>query len=190
MKKLAIVLVLGMSLLPIQSMSFAQKSEAPTGPTVNEQDIELLRSDIRSTKKQIIGDNMKLTGAQAEQFWPVYDAYAQETTKLGDSSLRSDQGIREQLRGYDGRSSREPRHKNGNVGRANRDPAPAVDSEIREGPYRKTECVVLPIGPARGFYCSICSLPQTFRLSSSVRRPHKANCVMGWSHQGCIGIIH
>ena len=28
---------------------------------------------------------MKLTGAQAEKFWPVYDAYAQETTKLGDA---------------------------------------------------------------------------------------------------------
>ena len=29
---------------------------------------------------------MKLTDAQAEKFWPVYDAYTQETTKLGDAS--------------------------------------------------------------------------------------------------------
>jgi Spy/CpxP family protein refolding chaperone len=28
---------------------------------------------------------MKLTDAQAEKFWPVYDAYTQETTKLGDA---------------------------------------------------------------------------------------------------------
>ena len=84
MKRLAIALVTGGSLL-IQSAAFSQKSETPaSGPTVSEQDIELLRSDIRSTKKQIIAENMKLTSAQAEKFWPVYDAYTQETTKLGD----------------------------------------------------------------------------------------------------------
>ena len=58
MKKLAIVLVVVTSLLLIQSVAFAQKSETPaSGPTVSEQDIELLRSDIRSTKKQIIAEN-------------------------------------------------------------------------------------------------------------------------------------
>lgn len=85
MRRLAIALVIGASLLLIQSVALAQKSETPaSGATVSEQDIELLRSDIRSTKKQIIAANMKLTGAQAEKFWPVYDAYTQETTKLGD----------------------------------------------------------------------------------------------------------
>ena len=29
---------------------------------------------------------MKLTDAQVEKFWPVYDAYTQATTKLGDAS--------------------------------------------------------------------------------------------------------
>jgi len=85
MKKTGMALVIGASLLLIQSVGFAQKSETPaTAPTVSEQDIELLRSDIRSTKKQIISENMKLTDAQAEKFWPVYDAYTQKTTKLGD----------------------------------------------------------------------------------------------------------
>jgi Spy/CpxP family protein refolding chaperone len=88
MKKLAIVLVIGTSLLLIQSVAFAQKSETPaSGSTVSDQDIELLRSDIRSSKKQIIAANMKLTDAEAQKFWPVYDAYTQETTKLGDSRL-------------------------------------------------------------------------------------------------------
>ncbi len=86
MKKLAIALVMGASLMLIQSAAFAQKSEtSASGPTVSEQDIELLRSDIRSTKKQIIAENMKLTDAEAEKFWPVYDAYTQETTKQGDA---------------------------------------------------------------------------------------------------------
>ena len=87
MKKLAIALVIGMSLLLIQGVAFAQKSEPPTSESTGiEQDVQLLRSDIRSAKKQIIAENMKLTDAQAEKFWPVYDAYTQETTKLGDAS--------------------------------------------------------------------------------------------------------
>jgi Spy/CpxP family protein refolding chaperone len=86
MKRLAIALVIGTSLLLIRSVASAQKSETPaSGPTVSEQDVELLRSDIRSAKKQIVAENMKLTSAQAETFWPVYDAYAQETSKLGDA---------------------------------------------------------------------------------------------------------
>ena len=85
MKKSAMAFVMGVLLLLIQSAGLAQKSETPaSGPTASEQDIELLRSDIRSTKKQIIAANMKLTDTQAEKFWPVYDAYTQQTTKLGD----------------------------------------------------------------------------------------------------------
>ena len=87
MKMLAIALVIGTSLLFIQSAAFAQKSEPSTSGSAGiEQDVQLLRSDIRSAKKQIIAENMKLTDAQAEKFWPVYDAYSQETTKLGDAS--------------------------------------------------------------------------------------------------------
>ncbi len=87
MKKSAILLVIGTSLLLIQGGAFAQKSEPTTSGSAGiEQDVQLLRSDIRSAKKQIIAENMKLTDAQAEKFWPVYDAYTQETTKLGDAS--------------------------------------------------------------------------------------------------------
>ncbi len=86
MKKLAIALVMGASLMSIQSAAFAQKSETPAAaPTASEQDIQLLRSDIRSSKKQLVAENMKLTPAEAEKFWPVYDAYTQETTKQGDA---------------------------------------------------------------------------------------------------------
>jgi len=87
MKKLVIILVMGMSLLFIQSAAFAQKSEPSTSASVGiEQEVQLLRSDIRSAKKQIIAENMKLTDAQADKFWPVYDAYTHETTELGDAS--------------------------------------------------------------------------------------------------------
>ena len=87
MKKLLIALVVGTSLLFIQSAAFAQTSDTSgSGPAVSDQDIQLLRSDIRSRKKQIIAESMKLTDAEGWKFWPVYDAYTQETTKLGDAS--------------------------------------------------------------------------------------------------------
>jgi Spy/CpxP family protein refolding chaperone len=49
--------------------------------------IELLRKDIRSQKKQIIAENMDLTDAEAEKFWPVYDQYAAELSKTYDTKL-------------------------------------------------------------------------------------------------------
>jgi hypothetical protein len=51
---------------------------------VTDQDIKLLRQDIRSNKKQIIAANLTLTDAEATKFWPVYDQYAAEMTKIGD----------------------------------------------------------------------------------------------------------
>jgi Spy/CpxP family protein refolding chaperone len=49
--------------------------------------MELLRKDVRSQKKQIIAENMGLTDAEAEKFWPVYDRYAAELSKIYDTKL-------------------------------------------------------------------------------------------------------
>jgi hypothetical protein len=49
-----------------------------------DQDVELLRKDIRSGKKQLIASNLKLTADQATRFWLVYDQYTAEQTKIGD----------------------------------------------------------------------------------------------------------
>jgi len=172
MKKLAIALVIGTSLLLIHSVAFAQKSETPaSGPTVSEQDIELLRSDIRSAKKQIIAENMKLTNAQAEKFWPVYDAYAQETSKLGDARYAL---IKEYASHYEDMTDAQAESlvkKNGGVGRANRDPAPAVDSEIRGGAYWKTDCAVLSTGPAHqsAARCAVCRQHSDCQVAHSGR---------------------
>jgi hypothetical protein len=51
---------------------------------MNDEDIKLLRQDIRSNKKQLIAANLTLTDVEATKFWPVYDQYAAEMTKLGD----------------------------------------------------------------------------------------------------------
>jgi Spy/CpxP family protein refolding chaperone len=49
--------------------------------------IELLRKDVRSQKKQIIAENMGLSAADAEKFWPVYDQYAAELSRIYDTKL-------------------------------------------------------------------------------------------------------
>ena len=49
--------------------------------------IELLRKDVRSEKKQIIAENMDLSDAEAEKFWPVYDQYAAELSRIYDTKI-------------------------------------------------------------------------------------------------------
>jgi hypothetical protein len=56
-------------------------SDSQAGP---DEFVELLRKDIRSQKKQIIAENMGLSDAEAEKFWPVYDQYAAELSKIYD----------------------------------------------------------------------------------------------------------
>jgi hypothetical protein len=47
-------------------------------PTVTDQDIALLRQDIRAMKMRVIGENMSLSDAEAEKFWPIYKHYADD----------------------------------------------------------------------------------------------------------------
>ena len=47
-------------------------------PTVTDQDIALLRQDIRSMKMRVIGENMSLSDAEGQKFWPIYKHYADD----------------------------------------------------------------------------------------------------------------
>ena len=51
---------------------------------LSEIEINLLRKDLRDQKKQIIAANLPLNGDEAARFWPLYDAYTQETIKVND----------------------------------------------------------------------------------------------------------
>lgn len=77
-KMLAVLILVGLSFLS-GSHVMAQ--------TATEQEIELLRKDIRSQKKQLIAANLSLTDAEATKFWPVYDQYQAEYTKIGDAKM-------------------------------------------------------------------------------------------------------
>ena len=49
--------------------------------------IQLLRSDLKASKRTLIKESMQLDDKQAEAFWPLYNQYDVEQTKLGDQKL-------------------------------------------------------------------------------------------------------
>ncbi len=53
-------------------------------PTVTDQDIALLRKDLRAMKMQVIGDNMSLSDAEGERFWPVYNHYVKDLQEVNN----------------------------------------------------------------------------------------------------------
>jgi hypothetical protein len=69
----------------------AQSGDAPAGSQSTttsqsgiDRDIQMLRQDLRSKKKQTIAANLQLSDADATKFWPVYDQYVAELTKIND----------------------------------------------------------------------------------------------------------
>ena len=82
MKKVVAVALLVGSMLLNAGVLFA---EGPTKEAAVDQEIKLLRQDLRMEKKKIVAANMQLTEAEAIKFWPVYDAYTLETIKLNDT---------------------------------------------------------------------------------------------------------
>jgi hypothetical protein len=67
--------------------------DTPSQPTaadraadaLTDQQLGLLRKDIRSIKKQLIAANLTLTESEATKFWPTYDEYSAETGKINDT---------------------------------------------------------------------------------------------------------
>ena len=63
-----------------------------------DQDIQLLKSNIRSQKKLIVAANMDLTDNEAEKFWPIYSRYAADLGKTYDTKIAL---LQEYLENYD-----------------------------------------------------------------------------------------
>jgi hypothetical protein len=59
----------------------------PGGQMASDQDIALLRQDIRAQKQQLIGQNLSLSDKEAEQFWPVYNHYMEEMKGIYDQKF-------------------------------------------------------------------------------------------------------
>ena len=85
--KMMAVLVLGCICFMTEPAAHAQTAASKDSQTVTEQDVKLLRQDLRSQKKQLIAANLTLTDAESTKFWPVYDQFSAEMTALGDQKL-------------------------------------------------------------------------------------------------------
>ena len=53
-------------------------------PTITDEDIILLRQDLRAKKMQVIGQNMSLSDAEAQKFWPIYNHYVKDLREVND----------------------------------------------------------------------------------------------------------
>jgi hypothetical protein len=53
-------------------------------PTVTDEDIALLRQDLRAMKMQVIGQNMSLSDTEAPKFWPIYNHYVKDLQEVNN----------------------------------------------------------------------------------------------------------
>ena len=96
-RRLVIALMLGVfapaSCIFAQNSTSATRDAVKTPVTIDSSQtspddfVDLLRKDIKSQKKQIIAQNMDLSDAEAQKFWPVYDQYAAELSNIYDGKL-------------------------------------------------------------------------------------------------------
>ena len=92
MKKITFAALLLVALCVVGSpMAVAQGSSSQsataddTADAITDQQLALLRRDIRSIKKQLIAANLTLTDSEATKFWPVYEQYSADTGKINDA---------------------------------------------------------------------------------------------------------
>ena len=62
----------------------AQAAPSAQPNTVRDQDIEMLRANLRQQRKEIMAQNMILTPDEATKFWPIFDQYRKEAIKPND----------------------------------------------------------------------------------------------------------
>ncbi len=92
------------ALLVITALGAQQTAPSPasgkdvTAEQVNDANIQLMRQDVRSDRKKIVAANLPLTETEAAKFWPVYDRYMAENTKINDVRLDL---VKEYAKSYD-----------------------------------------------------------------------------------------
>jgi hypothetical protein len=84
-KKFVVVVLVGAGLMsgPTTIAQTATPQES-TPHVISNQDLDLLRKDIRSQRKQLIAANLQLTDQEATKFWPVYDRYVTDLIAIND----------------------------------------------------------------------------------------------------------
>jgi len=88
-KRLAIFLIV-VGAMALATPVFGQASQGATGDAntqnqvASDQDVQLLRQNLRAKRKEIMAANMVLTPDEATKFWPIFDQYRKEAIKPND----------------------------------------------------------------------------------------------------------
>jgi hypothetical protein len=69
---------------PVQTTEQSDLPSAGNADKNLQEYIELLRSDIRQRKAEVMSQMMQLSAADAAKFWPIYSQYDAELNKLSD----------------------------------------------------------------------------------------------------------
>ena len=92
-KSIRAVLVVVSVLFICNVSMFAQVSQKPAqgvsdagtqSDSLSDQNIEMLRADLRAQRKEVVAQNMTLTADEAAKFWPIFDQYRKEAIKPND----------------------------------------------------------------------------------------------------------
>ena len=95
---LLVVFLASCALVLAQSTGKTESTPSASTKQTNLQEyVELLRTDIRQQKSQIMGSVMALDVDEAAKFWPIYSEYDAELAKLNDLRLAN---IQEYARSY------------------------------------------------------------------------------------------
>jgi Spy/CpxP family protein refolding chaperone len=81
---IAIALIAALTTVPAPAQQNGAALPSAQPSAVSDSDIQLLRENIRSSRKKITAANMNLTADEATKFWPIFDQYQQELNKIGD----------------------------------------------------------------------------------------------------------
>ena len=72
------------ALAQVTPKSPATKSQSAQSSATATQNIELMRTNVRDQKAEIMGSVMELNAADAAKFWPIYSEYDAELAKVND----------------------------------------------------------------------------------------------------------
>jgi hypothetical protein len=82
---LAGLCVVGRPRAVAQDTSSQSSAADGTAEAITDQQLTLLRRDIRAIKKQLIAANLTLTDTEATKFWQVYEEYSADMGKINDT---------------------------------------------------------------------------------------------------------
>jgi Spy/CpxP family protein refolding chaperone len=88
-KKSVKAILVAISVLFVCNLSMFAVAQGTSGAdtqsnSISNEDIEMLRADLRAQRKQIVAQNMTLTADEATKFWPIFDQYRKEAIKPND----------------------------------------------------------------------------------------------------------